>query len=111
MDHGKAVPVTMAARLLRWCIFLGAFVYGIEYRGSKQHANCDLLSHLPLCQLLEDKPDEVEMFPMTVVDRTAFSCGTTGGVRLGRCRIATEIRTLPQSQERTDNVSWYSDVG
>ena len=35
----------------------------------------------------------------------------TGGVRLGRCRIATELRTLPQSQGRTDNASWYSDVG
>ena len=66
MDPGKAVPVTTAARLQRWCLFLGAFAYQIEYRGSKQHANCDGLSRLPLRQVPEDKPDEVEMFHMTV---------------------------------------------
>ena len=50
MDPGKAVPVTTAARLRRWCLFLGAFAYQIEYRGFKQHANCDGLSRLPdLC--------------------------------------------------------------
>ncbi|KAK2169582.1 hypothetical protein NP493_1183g00002 [Ridgeia piscesae] len=68
MDPGKAVPVTTAARLQRWCLFLGAFAYQIEYRGSKQHANCDGLSRLPLRQVPEDKPDEVEMFHMTVVE-------------------------------------------
>jgi hypothetical protein len=68
MDPGKAVPVTTAARLQRWCLFLGAFAYQIEYLGSKQHANCDGLSRLPLRQVPEDKPDEVEMFHMTVVE-------------------------------------------
>ena len=68
MDPGKTVPVTTAARLQRWCLFLGAFAYQIEYRGSKQHANCDGLSRLPLRQVPEDKPDEVEMFHMTVVE-------------------------------------------
>ena len=58
MDPGKAVPVTTAARLQRWCFFLGAFAYQIEYRGSKQHANCDGLSRLPLRQVPEDKPDK-----------------------------------------------------
>ena len=122
MDPGKAVPVTTAARLRRWCLFLGAFAYQMEYRGSKQHANCDGLSRLPLRQVPEDKPDEVEMFHRTTVterelrretltDALCFSCGTTGGVMLGRCRIATELRTLPQSQGRTDNASWFSDVG
>ena len=68
MDPGKAVPVTTAARLQRWCLFLGAFAYQIEYRGSKQHANCDGLSQLPLREVPEDKPDKVEMFHMTIVE-------------------------------------------
>lgn len=46
MDPGKAVPVTAAARIQRWCLFLGAFSYSIEFRGTKQHANCDGLCRL-----------------------------------------------------------------
>lgn len=68
MDPGKAVPVTAAARIQRWCLFLGAFSYGIEQRGTKQHANCDGLSRLPLVRAPEDKPDEVELFYVAVVD-------------------------------------------
>lgn len=68
MDPGKAVPVTAAARIQRWCLFLGAFSYEIEHRGTKQHANCDGLSRLPLAQAPEDKPDEVELFHVAVVD-------------------------------------------
>ena len=54
MDPGKAVPVTTAARLQRWGLILGAFAYQIDYRGSKQHANCDGLSRLPLRQVPEE---------------------------------------------------------
>ena len=31
MDPRKAVPVTAAARIQRWCLFLGAFSYSIEF--------------------------------------------------------------------------------
>ena len=68
MDPGKAVPVTAAARIQRWCLFLGGFSYSIEFRGTKQHANCDGLSRLPRPQAPADKPDEVEMFHATVVE-------------------------------------------
>ena len=46
MNPGKEVPVTAAAGLQRWCLFLGVFSYTIDYRNTKQHANCDGLSHL-----------------------------------------------------------------
>ena len=68
MDPDKAVPVTTAARLQRWCLFLGAFSYKIGFRGTTQHANCDGLSRLPLAQAPEDRPDEVELYHVTVVD-------------------------------------------
>ena len=68
MDPGKAVPVTAAARIQRWCLFLGAFAYSIEFRGTKQHANCDGLSRLPQPRAPVDKPDEVEMFHTTVIE-------------------------------------------
>ena len=68
MDPGKAVPVTAAARIQRWCLFLGALSYSIEFRDTKQHANCDGLSRLPQPSTPADKPDEVEMFQTTVVE-------------------------------------------
>ena len=68
MDPGKAVPVTAAARIQRWCLFLGAFSYSIEFRGTKQDANCDGLSRLPQPSTPADKPDEMEMFQTTVVE-------------------------------------------
>ncbi|XP_022800043.1 uncharacterized protein K02A2.6-like [Stylophora pistillata] len=68
MDPGKAVPVTAAARIQSWCLFLGAFSYNIEFRGTQQHANCDCLSCLPQPSAPADKPDEVEIFHTTVVE-------------------------------------------
>ena len=73
MDPGKAVPVTSAARIERWCLFLGAFSYQIEFRGTKQHANCDGLSRLPQPQAPAEKPDEVEMFHTSVVEALPFT--------------------------------------
>ena len=37
--------------------------------------------------------------------RTGFSCGTSGGVRLGRCSITTAHGTLPQPHGLTDTAS------
>ena len=68
MDPGKAVPLTAATRRQRWCLFLGAFSYQIEFRGTKQHANCDGLSRLPQPHAPAEKHDEVEMFHTSVVE-------------------------------------------
>ena len=57
MDPRKAVPVTAAARIQRWYLFLGAFSYSIEFRGTKQHANYDGLSRLSQPSALADKPE------------------------------------------------------
>ena len=48
MDRNREVPETAAARLQRWCLFLGAFRYTIEFRPTDKHANCEGLSRLPL---------------------------------------------------------------
>ena len=48
MDRTREVPETAAARLQRWCLFLGAFRCSIEFRSTEKHANCDGLSRLPL---------------------------------------------------------------
>ena len=68
MIPGKEVPVTAAARIQRWYLFLGAFSYTIDYRNTKEHANCDGMSRLPMSDGAEDKPDESEVYQMSVVD-------------------------------------------
>lgn len=68
MDPGKAIPTTAAARLQRWCLFLGAFSYDIKFRGTLEHANCDGLSRLPLAVSSAETPDEVEVYQVTVVE-------------------------------------------
>ena len=67
MDPGKAVPVTAAARLQRWCLFLGVFHYTIEHRSTLKHANCDALSRLPLATE-GDEADEVSLLYSSIVD-------------------------------------------
>ena len=47
MDPGRVVSVTAAARIQRWCLFVVAFSYRTEFRGTTRQANCDGLSRLP----------------------------------------------------------------
>ena len=41
------VPPITAARMQRWAIFLSAYDYNIEFRGTMKHANAESLSRLP----------------------------------------------------------------
>ena len=47
MDPGRAVSVTAAARIQHWCLFVVAFSYRTEFRGTTRQANYDGLSRLP----------------------------------------------------------------
>jgi len=67
IDPKKAIPVTSAARIQRWCLFLGAFSYEIEHRGTKEHVNCDGLSRLPRPVAPKDQLDSVGCFYTTVI--------------------------------------------
>jgi hypothetical protein len=44
----KGIPVTTAARLQKYDLFLSGFDYQIEYKNTKRHINADSLSRLPL---------------------------------------------------------------
>ncbi|KAK3723353.1 hypothetical protein QZH41_002826 [Actinostola sp. cb2023] len=70
MDPKKAILVTSAARIQRWCLFLGAliFSYEIEHRGTKEHVNCDGLSRIPRPVAPKDQLGSVGCFYTTVID-------------------------------------------
>ena len=48
LGHKQGIPPLAAARLQRWGLILSAYSYTIEFRPTKQHANADGLSRLPL---------------------------------------------------------------
>ena len=44
----KGIPSIAAARMQRWALLLSAYQYVIVYRSTRDHANADCLSRLPL---------------------------------------------------------------
>jgi len=48
LNAKTAILSMAAARMQQWALFLSAYQYEIEFRGSKQHANADGLSQLPI---------------------------------------------------------------
>ena len=75
----KSIPVTSAARLQRYALFLSGFNYDIEYKSTKRHCNADAMSRLPLSSSNDDDDNEqnaedifhmsqIQYLPMTHVD-------------------------------------------
>ena len=66
--HPKAaVPSIAAARMQRWAMFLSAYMYTIEYKCGKSHANADCLSRLPV-QEDRDLEDPSTVFQVSFIE-------------------------------------------
>ena len=61
------VPSVAAARMQRWAVFLSAYSYEIEFKGTKMHANADSLSRLPM-QEEDDSEVAATMFKVSLID-------------------------------------------
>ena len=65
----KGILPLSAAILQRWALLLAAYNYDIVYKSTKDHANADGLSHLPLP--IEPAPEysqETTVFKITQID-------------------------------------------
>lgn len=55
----KGIPTLAAARMQRWATILSGYDYNIVYRSSKDNANADFLSRLPVSGALNVHEDEI----------------------------------------------------
>ena len=58
----NGIPVMTAQRLQRYALFLSGMNYTINYRSTKEHANCDGLSRLSLQVTRKDRQDPATVF-------------------------------------------------
>ena len=61
----KGIPSIAAARMQRWALVLSAYKYDIAYQSTKDYANADCLSKLPLQQKLKEavgNPPDASVF-------------------------------------------------
>ena len=76
----KGIPQFAAARLQRWAYLLSAYIYDIEFKGTKEHANADGLSRLPL----EEKQD------VSSVEPTIFNMAQIQSLPVTASQVAKE---------------------
>lgn len=62
------IPLLAAARMQRWSLILSGYDYDIVYRSSGDNANADLLSRLPLRDIVDVDSDESYVFHTAVND-------------------------------------------
>ena len=62
------IPALAASRIQRWALILAGYQYDIQFKTSKQNANADALSRLPVGAPESAHPDETESINMMLVD-------------------------------------------
>ncbi len=63
-NEGKLVHQQASNRIQQWALKLAAYEYTIDFRTSKQHANADAFSRLPLPEVSESAPNLPEVVLM-----------------------------------------------
>ncbi|XP_041376823.1 uncharacterized protein K02A2.6-like [Gigantopelta aegis] len=73
----KGIPMTTAARLQRYALFLAGHNYRIEYKNTKMHGNADCLSRLPVDsgdkETVDENIDPVEVLHIAQFDTLPVS--------------------------------------
>lgn len=64
----KGLPVYTAMRMQHYALFLQSFNYAIKYKNTKEHANADCLSRLPIKGAVPNNCDVVDVFQINTIE-------------------------------------------
>ena len=123
-DEKRGVSATAAARIQRWCLYLGQFDYTINFRGTQKHANCDGLSRLPQSGGQEhDVPevtsedlgevfvlDQLEQIPVTVCEIANESASDVVVSQVMRAVLRGSSSDLPATEEFRPYLTRFNDL-
>ncbi len=91
----KETPQMAASRVKRWSLILSTFQYNIEYRTSKQNANADLLSRLPLPGTEEPlEPDTELVLLLTQIGEELPITAQAVAMATDKDRVLRRVRQL-----------------
>jgi hypothetical protein len=100
----KSIPVTTAARLQRYAIFLSGFTYDIEYKSTKRHNNADALSRLPVQNDTDTKTaDADDVFHMSQIDDLPVTSAEIQRETRKDKVLASVLNQTMNGWENTDN--------
>lgn len=100
----KSIPVTTAARLQRYAIFLSGFTYAIEYKSTKRHNNADALSRLPVQNDTDTKTaDADDVFHMSQIDDLPVTSAEVQRETRKDKVLASVLNQTMNGWENTDN--------
>ena len=85
----------------RWAIFLSAYAYEIEYKGTKLHTNADSLSHLPVPGKEDQDTAATAMFKISFIEELPITATDIAADQEGWCSITgVSIRAGGVATER-----------
>lgn len=65
----KGLPTVSALRMQHYAVFLESFDYDIRYRSSKENANADAMSRLPIDDLInKSRIEEVDVIELNLIE-------------------------------------------
>ncbi|XP_024890648.1 uncharacterized protein K02A2.6-like, partial [Temnothorax curvispinosus] len=110
----KALPAYSAMRMQHYAIFLQGFSFEIKYKSSKQNANADCLSRLPMSTTTTAERDVVDIYEIGMlhempVSADKIACATEKDVQLKSLLTAIrEKKEIPVQMRFNINQAAYS---
>ena len=93
-DESKPIPSMTSARVQRWALTLGAYLYHICHKAGKDHGNADGLSRLPLLEAPVQLPQPAEL--INLMERLDSTPVSSQGIQTHTSRdpILAKVRDL-----------------
>jgi len=97
----KGIGKMAASRLTRWGVFLMEYNYKIRYRPTKEHANCDALSRLPVEKKSSQRSNQVsEVSNLSVMEEVEIEINTVKEWDHYLCETFINVEVIKKAGKR-----------